>query len=40
MARALCLEPYVVLEVDEPSQKHQTRVGAGAQFGWNDTFTM
>ena len=36
----LCLEPYVVLEVDEPSQKHQSRTGSGAQYSWNDTFSM
>ena len=36
----LCLEPYVVLEVDEPSQKHQSRTGSGAQYCWNDTFSM
>ena len=36
----LCLEPYVVLEVDEPSQKHQSRTGSGAQYSWNDTFNM
>lgn len=39
-AQGLCLEPYVVLEVDDPSQKHQTRTGAGAQYSWNDTFPM
>lgn len=39
-ARGLCLEPYVVLEVDDPSQKQQTRTGAGAQYSWNDTFPM
>ena len=36
----LCLEPYVVMEVDDPSQKHQTRTGSGAQYSWNDTFEM
>ena len=38
--KGLCLEPYVVLEVDDPSQKHQTRTGSGAQYSWNDTFSM
>lgn len=35
-----CLEPYVVLEVDEPSQRKQTRTGSGAQFGWDETFPI
>ena len=39
-ATGLCLEPYVVMEVDEPSQKHQSRTGSGAQYSWNDTFEM
>ena len=39
-ATGLCLEPYVVVEVDEPSQKHQSRTGSGAQYSWNDTFNM
>ena len=38
--KGLCLEPYVVLEIDDPSQKHQTRTGSGAQYSWNDTFSM
>ena len=28
------------MEVDEPSQKQQSRTGSGAQYEWNDTFTM
>ena len=50
-AQGKCLEPYVVLEVtngawpphaqvDEPSQRKQTRTGSGAQFAWEDSFTM
>merc|ERR1711962_1585793 len=35
-----CLEPYVVLEVDEPSQRKQTRTGSGTQFCWDETFSI
>jgi len=35
-----CLEPYVVLEVDEPSQRKQTRTGSGAQFAWEEAFSI
>ena len=36
----ICVEPYVVLEVDEPSQRYQTTVGGGAVSSWDQTFTM
>jgi len=29
-----------VLEIDDPSQKMQTRTGAGTDYTWNDTFTI
>ncbi|XP_023335337.1 uncharacterized protein LOC111706659 [Eurytemora carolleeae] len=35
-----CLEPYVVVEVDDPSQRQQTRPGSGPQTQWNETFSM
>eukprot|EP00090_Calanus_glacialis_P010043 TRINITY_DN18425_c0_g1_i1.p1 TRINITY_DN18425_c0_g1~~TRINITY_DN18425_c0_g1_i1.p1 ORF type:complete len:540 (+),score=148.32 TRINITY_DN18425_c0_g1_i1:22-1620(+) len=35
-----CLEPYVVLEIDDPSQKMQSRTGSGSEYTWNDTFTI
>jgi len=35
-----CVEPYVVLEVDEPSQRHQTCTRSGAVSGWDETFTI
>jgi len=35
-----CLEPYVVLEVDDPSQKNQSRTGSGSEYTWNDTFNI
>jgi len=36
----VCSEPYVVMEVDDPSQKMQSRTGSGTEFTWNDTFTI
>ena len=36
----ICVEPYVVLEVDEPSQRYQTVVGGGTVPSWDQTFTM
>jgi ribosomal protein L37AE/L43A len=30
----------VVLEVDDPSQKMQSRTGSGSDYTWNDTFTI
>jgi len=36
----ICVEPYVVLEVDEPSQRYQTTVGGGAVSSWDQTFTI
>jgi len=35
-----CLEPYVVLEIDDPTQKMQSRTGSGSEYTWNDTFTI
>merc|ERR1719318_274779 len=35
-----CLEPYVVLEIDDPGQKMQSRTGSGSEYTWNDTFTI
>jgi len=34
------LEPYVVIEVDDPSQRQQTRPGTGPQTQWDETFTI
>ena len=35
-----CVEPYVVLELDEPSQRHQTRAILGNQPRWEDKFSL
>jgi len=35
-----CLEPYVVIEVDDPSQRKQTGPGTGPHTQWNETFTI
>ena len=28
------------IQVDEPSQRKQTRTGSGAQFAWEEAFSM
>merc|ERR1719239_439179 len=35
-----CLGPYVVIEVDDPSQRKQTGPGTGPHTQWNETFTI
>ena len=31
---------YSSIQVDDPSQKHQSRAGSGPEFTWNDSFNV